>query len=135
MRIKTKPRFRSDVIVLAVDDDRMVLRLIEAKLTPHDYVVKTASSGEEALKMLGEITPAVLILDVTMSGISGYDVCRFVKQDERLKNIPVIFLTSRDAPEDYKTGHDLGAVMYMAKPIKPEQILRAVQMLSAGAEQ
>ncbi len=135
MTVKMKPRFRSDLIVLAVDDDRMVLRLIEAKLTPHDYLVKTASSGEEALKMLGEITPAVLILDVMMSGISGYDVCRIVKEDERLKNIPVIFLTSRDTPEDYKTGHDLGAVLYMAKPIKPDQILRAVQMLSATAEQ
>ena len=132
---KTKSPFRSDLIVLAVDDDNMILRIIEAKLTPHDYLVKTASSGEEALKILGEITPAVLILDVMMSGISGYDVCRFVKQDERLKNIPVIFLTSRDTPEDYKKGHDLGAVMYMAKPIKPEQILRAVQMLSATGGQ
>ena len=128
---KMNPSYRSDRIVLAVDDDRIVLRLIEAKLASHDYDVKTASNGEEALKILGEITPAVLILDVSMSGISGYDVCRFVKQDERLKNIPVIFLTSRDTPRDYKTGHDLGAVMYVAKPVKPDQILRAVQMLSA----
>jgi CheY-like chemotaxis protein len=128
---KMNPSYRSDRIVLAVDDDRIVLRLIEAKLASHDYDVKTASNGEEALKILGEITPAVLILDVSMSGISGYDVCRFVKQDERLKNIPVIFLTSRDTPKDYKTGHDLGAVMYVAKPVKPDQILRAVQMLSA----
>jgi CheY-like chemotaxis protein len=124
---KTKP----DPVVLAVDDDRMVLRLIEAKLTGHNYVVKTASSGEEALTILGNITPAVLILDVMMSGISGYDVCRFVKQEERLRDIPVIFLTSQDTPKDYKTGHELGAVMYVAKPIKQDQILRAVQMLSA----
>jgi CheY-like chemotaxis protein len=125
----------SGPIVLAVDDDRIVLRLIETKLTSYDYVVKTASSGEEALKILDEITPAVLILDVMMSGISGYDVCRLVKQDNRLKHIPVIFLTSQDTPKDYKTGHALGAVMYVAKPIKPEQILRAVQMLSAASAQ
>jgi CheY-like chemotaxis protein len=124
---ETKP----NPVVLAVDDDRMVLRLIEAKLTGHNYVVKTASSGEEALKILGKITPAVLILDVMMAGISGYDVCRFVKKEERLKDIPVIFLTSQDTPKDYKTGHELGAVMYVAKPIKQDQILRAVQMLSA----
>jgi DNA-binding response OmpR family regulator len=130
---KMNPPFGPGPIVLAVDDDRMVLRLIEARLTGQDYVVKTASSGEEALKILGEITPAVLILDVMMPGISGYDVCRLVKHDNRLKDIPVIFLTSRDTPQDYKTGHDLGAVMYVAKPIKPEQILRAVQMLSATA--
>jgi two-component system sensor histidine kinase ChiS len=124
---ETKP----NPVVLAVDDDRMVLRLIEAKLTGHNYVVKTASRGEEALKILGKITPAVLILDVMMAGISGYDVCRFVKQEERLKDIPVIFLTSQDTPKDYKTGHELGAVMYVATPIKQDQILRAVQMLSA----
>jgi CheY-like chemotaxis protein len=130
-----KPPIGSGPIILAVDDDRMVLRLLEEKLTGRGYIVKTASSGEEALKILGEITPAVLILDVMMSGISGYDVCRFVKQEERLKNIPVIFLTSRDTPKDYKTGHELGAVMYVAKPIKPDQILRAVQMLSAAHAQ
>jgi CheY-like chemotaxis protein len=128
---ETKPHSGSGPVILAVDDDRIVLRLIEAKLTEHGYVVKTASSGEAALKILGEIIPAVLILDVMMSGISGYDVCQFVKQEKRLKDIPVIFLTSQATPKDYKTGHDLGAVMYVAKPIKPDQILRAVQMLSA----
>jgi DNA-binding response OmpR family regulator len=132
---KTNSPLGSGPIILAVDDDRMILRLIEEKLTGRGYVVKTAQSGEEALKILGEITPAVLILDVMMPGISGYEVCQFVKQEERLKNIPVIFLTSRDTPKDYKTGHDLGAVMYVAKPIKPDQILRAVQMLAASPAQ
>jgi CheY-like chemotaxis protein len=132
---KMIPPSGSGPIILAVDDDRMVLRLIEEKLTGRGYVVKTASSGEEALKILGEITPAVLILDVMMPGISGFEVCQFVKQQKQLKDIPVIFLTSRDTPKDYKTGHDLGAVMYVAKPIKPDQILRAVQMLAAAPAQ
>jgi len=132
---KMIPPSGSGPIILAVDDDRMVLRLIEEKLTGRGYVVKTASSGEEALKILGEITPAVLILDVMMPGISGFEVCQFVKQQKQLKDIPVIFLTSRDTPKGYKTGHDLGAVMYVAKPIKPDQILRAVQMLAAAPAQ
>ena len=132
---KTNPFSGSSPIVLAVDDDRIALRLIEAMLTKHNYVVKTASSGEEALTILGEITPAVLILDVMMPGISGYDLCRLVKQEKRLKDIPVIFLTSRDTPKDYKTGRDLGAIIYMAKPIKPEQMLHVVQMLFAPTTQ
>jgi DNA-binding response OmpR family regulator len=117
-------------VVLAVDDDRAVLRLIEAKLTRHDFVVKTAASGEEALKMLGETVPAVLILDVMMEGISGYDVCQVVKRDARLRSVPVIFLTSRGSPQDYKTGHEMGAVIYMVKPLNPEKLLNIVQMLA-----
>jgi DNA-binding response OmpR family regulator len=115
-------------IVLAVDDDPAVLDIIVAKLTRHDYIVQTASSGEEALKILGETSPNVLILDVMMPGISGYDVCHLVKREERLKHIPVIFLTARGTPKDFETGHNLGAVIYMVKPFKPHQLLHVVQM-------
>jgi DNA-binding response OmpR family regulator len=95
--------------------------------------VKTASSGEEALTILREITPAVLILDVTMPEISGYDLCWLVKQEDRLKGIPVIFLTSQDKPKDYKTGNDVGAIIYIVKPVKPVQLLHMVEMLSTRA--
>ena len=116
-------------VILAVDDDPAVLRIIEAQLSRHDFVVKTAASGEEALKKLRELTPALLILDVMMSGMSGYDLCLVVKRDERLKDVPVIFLTSRGTPQDYKTGHELGAVIYMVKPLKADKLVNIVQML------
>jgi putative two-component system response regulator len=126
---KAKSKFRSDPVVLAVDDDPAVLRIIESLLTRHDYVVKTAASGEDALRILRNLTPAVLILDVLMEGISGYDVCTVVKRDPRLQEVPVIFLTSKGTPKDYKMGHELGAVIYMVKPLKPEKLLNVVQML------
>jgi DNA-binding response OmpR family regulator len=116
-------------LILAVDDDPAVLRIIESQLTRHDFVVKTASNGGEALDMLKTLTPAVLILDVMMDGISGYDLCHVVKRDKRLQRVPVIFLTSRGAPEDFKTGHDLGAVIYMVKPLKVEKLVNIVNML------
>ena len=116
-------------VVLAVDDDPAVLRIVESLLTRHDYKVKTAASGEDALRMLQTLTPSVLILDVLMEGISGYDVCTVVKRDPRLQDVPVIFLTSKGTPKDYKMGHDLGAVIYMVKPLKPEKLLNVVQML------
>ncbi|HET6142514.1 MAG TPA: response regulator [Candidatus Acidoferrales bacterium] len=116
-------------VVLAVDDDPAVLRIIESQLTRHDFVVKTASNGGEALDILKTLTPAVLILDVMMDGISGYDLCHVVKRDKRLQSVPVIFLTSRGAPEDFKTGHDLGAVIYMVKPLKVEKLVNMVNML------
>ena len=117
-------------VVLAVDDDPAVLRIIDVHLTRHDYSVKTAASGEEALRMLHNLTPAVLILDVMMEGVSGYDLCSVVKREERLKDVPVIFLTSKSAPQDFRTGHDLGAVIYMVKPLKPDKLLNVVQMLA-----
>lgn len=124
---ETKP------LVLAVDDDPAVLRVIKTFLEQNDYVVKTAISGEEAFGMLIEETPAVLILDVMMPGASGFDVCRLIKGDVRLKNVPVIFLTSKSEPKDFKTGHDLGAVIYMTKPFKVQKLLNVVQMLCPGA--
>jgi DNA-binding response OmpR family regulator len=126
---KSKPEPRALPVVLAVDDDPAVLRIIESQLSRHDFAVKTAASGEEALRMLRDLTPALLILDVMMDGISGYDLCLVVKRDPRLKEVPVIFLTSRETPQDYKTGHELGAVIYMVKPFKAEKLLNIVQML------
>lgn len=116
-------------IVLAVDDDPAVLRIIEVQLTRQDYAVKTAGSGEEAMQILRDLTPAVMILDVMMEGMSGYDVCSIVKREERLRDVPVIFLTSRSNPKDFRTGHELGAVVYMAKPLKPDKLANIVQML------
>jgi DNA-binding response OmpR family regulator len=126
---KSKPEARALPIVLAVDDDPAVLRIIESQLTRHDFAVKTAANGEEALAILRELKPAVLILDVMMEGMSGYDLCHVVKRDRRLQDVPVIFLTSRGTPQDYKTGHDLGAVIYMMKPLKAEKLVNIVQML------
>jgi two-component system sensor histidine kinase ChiS len=126
---KPNPGLRTSPVILAVDDDPVVLRIIESQLSRHDYVVKTAPSGEEALRMLREFTPALLILDVMMDGISGYDLCHVVKRDQRLQDIPVIFLTSRGTPQDFKTGHELGAVIYMVKPLKAEKLINIVHML------
>src|SRR5665213_3636242 len=118
---------RTKPIVLAVDDDPAVLRIIEYQLSRHDFVVKTAASGEDALVILRDLTPAVLILDVMMEGISGYDLCHLVKRDTRLQDVPVIFLTSRGTPQDFQTGHELGAVIYMVKPLKAEKLVNIVQ--------
>lgn len=117
-------------VILAVDDDPAVLRIIEVQLTRQDYAVKTAASGEEAMQILRDLTPALMILDVMMEGMSGYDVCSIVKREERLKDVPVIFLTSRSNPKDFRTGHELGAVIYMVKPLKADKLVNIVQMLA-----
>jgi two-component system sensor histidine kinase ChiS len=117
-------------LVLVVDDDPSILRVIEMLLVRNGYTVRTAANGEKALAVLRTILPAVMITDVQMPGMSGYDLCSIVKHDERLQAIPVVFLTAQGSPQDYKTGHDMGAVMYMSKPFKPEKLLQVVQMVA-----
>jgi DNA-binding response OmpR family regulator len=116
-------------IVLAVDDSPVQLRLIQDALTRNGYAVKTAPSGEEALAMLAGIVPTVIILDVMMAGMSGYELCQQLKRDEKMRRIPVILLTGETSPKDFKAGSDAGAVMYVTKPFKPEGLLNAVRMV------
>ena len=94
--------------------------------------VKTAEDGQEALKILRNVVPAVVILDVMMPGMSGFDLCQVIKRNERLERVPVIFLTAKGSPQDYRTGMESGAVVYMVKPFSPEKLLQVVQMM-AGA--
>ena len=118
-------------MILAVDDDASTLRVIEMLLERNGYTVRTAPTGEQALIVLRETVPAVMILDVNMPGMSGFDVCQVIKRDERFAKIPVILLTAEGSPQDYKTGHDAGAVIYMVKPFKPERLLQVIRLLTA----
>jgi CheY-like chemotaxis protein len=124
-----KTRSKELPLVLAVDDSPVQLRLIQDALTRNGYAVKTAPSSEEALAMLAVVAPAVIISDVMMSGMSGYEFCQQLKRDENLRRIPVILLTGETSPKDFKAGSDAGAVMYVTKPFKPESLLNAVRML------
>jgi len=120
---------KSGPLVLAVDDDPGILRIIEMLLSRNGYAVRTATDGMKALEILKTILPALMITDVQMPSMSGYDLCQVVKRDRRLQAMPVIFLTAQGSPQDYKTGHDSGAVMYMVKPFKPEKLLNAVRTI------
>jgi CheY-like chemotaxis protein len=120
--------------VLAVDDDPSDLELIQRVLVRNGYAVRTALSGKEAISLMEQILPAVLILDVAMPGMSGYDLCSFLKRDRRMKDIPVVFLTGQDSPKGFKTGHDVGAIFYVPKSSGLEGVVRAVRTLWTGAK-
>ena len=89
---KAKTHLRELPLVLAVDDSPVQLRLIQDALTRNGYAVKTAPSSEEALAMLTVVVPAVIISDVMMSGMSGYELCQQLKRDENLRRIPILRL-------------------------------------------
>lgn len=113
--------------VLVIDDTADNLTLMSA-LLKDIYKIKAANSGEKALKYLqGDIRPDLILLDIMMAGLSGYDVIRELKANPRTRDIPVIFLTAMSAPEDEKKGLELGAVDYITKPISPPILLARIK--------
>src|SRR5688572_2462210 len=123
--------------VLVVDDTPDNLSLMSGLLND-EYKVKVASSGEKALKIAaGESPPDLILLDIMMPGMDGYEVCRRLKADPRTRDIPVIFLTAKAEVEDEKKGLDLDAVDYITKPISPPIVLARVKthlVLKASAD-
>lgn len=110
-------------LVLLVDDEPTNIEVMAEVLEPfHDLAF--ATSGEEALRLAGELKPDIILLDIVMPGLDGYAVCGRLKQDPRTARIPVIFVTALDATEDEARGLEIGAIDYVSKPIRPA-ILRA----------
>jgi putative two-component system response regulator len=116
-----------DSTVLVVDDSPENLELMGGLLGDL-YRVKVANSGSRALKILeGDLLPDLILLDVMMPEMSGWDVCRVIQSTKRLAHIAVIFLTAKTSPDDEKLGFDLGAVDYISKPINPATLLARVK--------
>lgn len=108
--------------VLVVDDAPENLALVNALLRGL-YKVKVASGGKRALEIARATPPDLILLDVMMPGLDGYEVCRQLKSQTLTQDIPVIFLTAKTQMEDEQRGFDLGAVDYITKPISPPLLL------------
>jgi len=105
--------------VLVVDDAPENIDLLDGVLNK-DYKIKAALNGEKALKIAGsENPPDIILLDIEMPGMDGYEVCRRLKSDAKTQDIPVIFVTSMSEVEDETKGFDVGAIEYITKPISP----------------
>jgi two-component system alkaline phosphatase synthesis response regulator PhoP len=109
--------------ILAVDDQRHTARLMEYHLKKAGYDVALAYDGEEALAKVGEFRPDLVILDVMMPRMDGFEVLRHMKDDPQTEAIPVIMLTAKSEAEDALEGYDSGAQWYLTKPFDPEQLL------------
>ncbi|WPN44539.1 MULTISPECIES: two-component system response regulator [unclassified Pseudomonas] len=112
--------------VLVVDDMPANLQLI-SELLGERYHVRVASSGAQALKSVERSMPDLILLDVVMPEMDGHDVCRTLKSDPKLCDVPVLFLSARNQDEDECLGFELGAADYLNKPINPPILLARVQ--------
>jgi two-component system KDP operon response regulator KdpE len=119
-------------LVLAVDDEAGILRLMKLELTGQGFRVITASNGEEALKLVEEQRPDVVLLDVIMPEMTGIEVMRRIREQ---MNVPIIMVTAKDSDQDKIRGLELGADDYIVKPFSPEEMgarIRAVLRRSIG---
>ena len=113
--------------VLVVDDDRVNRRILGGILVTAGYAPVDAASGEEALECYAEIRPHLVLLDVEMSGIDGFETCRTLKSRFGDGSAPVIFITARNSPEDVAEGLEAGGSDYLPKPFRPREVLARIK--------
>jgi putative two-component system response regulator len=130
MKLNRQQLPRDGWFILLVDDDPTNLRIM-GKILEASFTIYSAASAEEAVEILQERVPALVILDVMMPDISGIDVCKLMKATERLQQVPVIFLSASDKPGDFGKGYEAGGVMYIAKPVRPSQLLQIVHLYAS----
>jgi sigma-B regulation protein RsbU (phosphoserine phosphatase) len=109
--------------ILLVDDTPANLKVLRQALEPEGYSILVATNGEAALKVAQTAGPDLILLDVQMPGIDGYETCRRLKQNEATQDIPVIFVTAQAETEAIVTGFQVGGVDYIPKPFQSEEVL------------
>jgi DNA-binding response OmpR family regulator len=118
--------------ILVADDDPVILRLLEVNLGLEGFEVETAIRGEDAVDRARELQPDVVILDVMMPGMTGYDVAGRLKEDPSTAAIPIVFLSARTQEEDRARGRALGVAAYVTKPFDPAELMDIVRRLATA---
>lgn len=121
--------------ILVAEDERDIRELINFTLMFAGHTVTLAANGAEAVALVGQANPHLIMMDVRMPKMSGYEACRQIKTMEAYKNIPVIFLSAKGQDEEIQSGLDAGATAYILKPFSPEELTRRVNdiLQQAGA--
>ncbi len=115
--------------ILIIEDDEIVARTIERSLRGEDFRVTIANSGVEGLKLARNSVPDLVILDVIMPGMDGYTVCREMRADVKLEEVPILFLTAKIKDEDKIAGFNAGADDYLCKPFNIDELILRVRAI------
>ena len=113
--------------IFLVEDDKDIAELVEYNLVREGYDVTALSTGEDALDHLNKETPALILLDLMLPGMDGLETCRLIKQEKKIKDIPIIMLTAKSEESDVILGLQLGADDYIAKPFSPKVLLTRIK--------
>lgn len=113
--------------ILVVDDQPTNLKVLLSFLQTHNFQIYIADSGERALSILSKVCPDIVLLDVMMPDMDGFETCRRIKADTRVSNIPVVFMTALDSVEDKVAGFAAGGVDYITKPFQQIEVLARIR--------
>ena len=115
--------------ILIAEDERDIRDLITFTLRFAGHDVVTAVNGEEAYNLALESSPDLILMDVRMPRMTGYEACRALRDNDQTKNIPVVFLSAKGQEAEVQTGLEAGAVEYILKPFSPDQLTERVQAI------
>lgn len=120
-------------IILIIDDDEKLSKMLGFLFTAKGFKVEYAKSGGEAFDILNRIRPNVIILDIMMPGMDGFEVCRKFKEKEDIKNIPIIMLSALPSAQNRDRSLELGAYSYFEKPFKSmDLVAKAIEALESS---
>jgi CheY-like chemotaxis protein len=117
--------------ILIAEDERDIRDLVAFTLRFAGYEVVTAANGEEAVRLAPKENPDLILMDVRMPRMTGYDACRVLKSNPDLKDIPVVFLSAKGQESEIQTGMEAGAEEYLLKPFAPDQLTERVKSILA----
>jgi DNA-binding response OmpR family regulator len=117
--------------ILIAEDERDIRDLISFTLGFAGYEVVAAANGEEAINLARQEIPDLILMDVRMPRMTGYEACVLMKADAKLKDIPVIFLSAKGQDSEIQTGLQAGAMDYLLKPFAPDQLTERIQTVLA----
>jgi len=117
------------VKVLVVDDSSMVLEMVSAHLKQHGLEVIEAQDGADAVEKLKASTPDLVVTDVVMPRMNGYELCRWIKNNASTKDVPVIMCTTKSEEFDKYWGMKQGADAYLTKPYHPPELIKTIKQL------
>jgi len=120
--------------ILVVDDEVNITQILEFSIGAEGYEVITAANGEEAIDKARREQPDLIILDVMMPKIDGYEACRILKANPLTKGIPVVLLTAKGRDIDKRLGYEVGATDYIIKPFSPNKLVDRIHQLLVGTK-
>ncbi|MEX1047343.1 MAG: response regulator [Actinomycetota bacterium] len=113
--------------ILIVDDDPVIRRLLQVNFRLEGYEVETAALGQESIELARSNTPDVIVLDVMMPGMDGWEVCRSMREESSLADVPIVFLSAKSQDQNPKDSKELGIAAYVTKPFDPSELVTIVE--------
>ena len=115
--------------ILVVDDDPYILMSLEFLMKKNGFEVIVARNGSEAMELLKTQKPTLVLLDIMMPDVDGYEICKYIKKTTALQSTKVVFMSAKTKESDIKKGYELGAALYVTKPFSTRELMKQIKEL------